>query len=124
MIKTVSTGQSQYLRVFTSTPNYVSAHNAGQAGAMRFNMNGQYLEVYDGYSWQNVTSQTDIALTEETIDILNWAREQKNKQKEMKEWALTHPTLQSALEDLDLAQEKAELVWLLCQEYEKVQSKK
>ena len=120
MIKTIITGSSQYIKVHNTPPTYVSPYtSAGSvAGAMRFNPNGQHLEVYDGNNWQNVTGHSEIGFTNEMIELLDWAKSEMNKQKEMKKWALTHPTLQSALADLQSAQDKANMVWLLCQEHE------
>jgi hypothetical protein len=82
-------------------------------------INNTDFEVFNGTGWQSLhSSYATVSLDQETQDLLQWAREQRNKQKELEEWAKTHPTLQASLEDLKLAQLKLDLVTILSREEE------
>lgn len=123
MIKNVSTYHNNYIRINTTSGAYISPYNTSASnisGAIRFNPHIQALEVYDGNVWQNITGSVDISFTDEMTELLNWAREQKNKQKEIEQWAKCHPTVQAALSDLKQAQERLDVVSILCREEEKV----
>jgi hypothetical protein len=84
-------------------------------------INNTDFEVFNGTSWMSLpSSYATVSLDQDTQDLLQWAREQRNKQKELEEWAKTHPTLQASLEDLKLAQLKLDLVTILCREEEQL----
>ena len=116
MIKTIASGNSQFLNVLTSSGVYISQHNAGISGAIRFNTTSQAFEVYDGSAWQNVMGHSTVNLTAEAESLLIWAREEKRKQEELEKWADKHPTIRAALEDLQLAQQRLDVVTILCRE--------
>jgi hypothetical protein len=122
MIKNVSSSHNNYIKVTCTAgayiPPYTSSPNV--SGAMRYNPHNQALEVYDGMVWQNITGSVDISFTDEMTELLNWAREQMNKQKEIEQWAKRHPTVQAALEDLQLAQQRLNVVTILCKEEDQV----
>ena len=96
---------------------YVSANiNNPMQGMLR--INNTELEVFNGSNWQRISSSyATVSLDAETQDLLEWAREQRNKQKEMEQWAKTHPTVQTLLEDLKLAQSRLDVSIALCQDY-------
>ena len=116
MIKTIASGNSQFLNVSTSPGVYISQHNAGISGAIRFNTTSQTFEVYDGNAWQNVMGHGTVNLTAEAESLLMWAREEKRKQEELEQWASKHPTLQAALDAVKLAQEQLDILSILCKE--------
>lgn len=122
MIKTIATNHNSYIKISNSQGQYISPYTTtgSVAGAMRFNPNSQTLEVYDGNAWQNVTGHTDISFTDEMIELLNWARDQKNKQKEIERWAKEHTTVAAAWQAAKTAQDQLEVVMVLCREEEKV----
>ena len=122
MIKNIH-ARGRYMQVMGgSASTYVNASYGAQGvGNLRFNTSSQCLEVYDGTTWTilNLPDAT-VGLNDEAESLLDWAKEKKQKEKEYKEWALKHPMLQSALKDLHGAQERLEVIAILCQQEEKL----
>lgn len=110
MIKGISGGR--YITVTggqSSTP-YISPGAVG-AGMVRYNSNMNCLEISDGNSWQQLhTSYSQVELDHEAQTLLDWAREERNKQLERTKLIKDNPALQKALEAIQRAEANFDLI--------------
>lgn len=119
MIKGIS-GTGKYISVVGGSPtgHYISPGAVG-AGMMRYNPNMSAIEVNDGNSWQQLsTSYATVQMTPEAEGLLDWAREQRNKQYEYERLAKDHPAVQNAIDAIKRAEQQLELIAKLSIEYE------
>ena len=81
----------------TSFP-YVPQNSSNPIQGM-LRMNGQDIQVFDGSSWINVGSSfSTVELNGETQAILQWAREERDKQAKRQQLIKDNPALQKAME--------------------------
>jgi hypothetical protein len=84
---------------------------------------GTDLQVFDGNSWVNMqSSYSTIELTPDVVELLEWARQKKEAEFEMKRLSETHPAIKLAVENLKKAQEQLEITTILSKEHEKTTS--
>jgi hypothetical protein len=108
---------SEYLRV-TLNPN--STYINGQSGLhgvgnVRYNTTNQNLEVYDGKSWIMINmGVARVGLDSEAVDLLNWAKKQKEQQEKLERLAKDNVTIQDAINQLHKAEERITIVAALC----------
>lgn len=119
MIKGI-TSNGRYIQVSgggTSWP-YVNQYSGSlNVGQLRYNPSSQNMEVYDGNNWQIITaSYATVQLNGEAESLLDWAREQRNKQWEMESLAKDHPAVKNAIEAVNRAKEQLDLVYKLSKE--------
>lgn len=119
MIKGI-TQSGKYVTVSGGMPSnpYISPGSAG-VGMVRYNPNMNVMEVNDGVSWKEIgNSFASVGLTSEAESLLDWARDQRNKQWEYESMAKDHPAVQNALASLERAKEQLDLVYKLSKDYE------
>lgn len=81
---------------------------------------GTDLQVFDGSSWANMqSSYSTIELTQDVVELLEWARQKKEAEFEMKRLSETHPAIKLAVENLKKAQDQLEITTILSKEHEK-----
>ena len=91
----------------TSMP-YVNMSTGGNnsnpmQGMMR--INGTEIQVFDGNIWVNVASSyATVELNADTQSILQWAREQRDKQYKREQLIKENPALQKAMEAIERAE--------------------
>lgn len=109
MIKSITPG-SQFITVHHSGPtNYVN--NSGPAaGMMRYNVNTQDLEVFDGRSWVVMTSYATVDLPQRVKDILEWAEQQMLADRKLQALAEEHPAVKAAVAKFNEAQEQLKII--------------
>ena len=89
-----------------STSMYYSNHNSGQSsgpqsfsGQVRYNLSNQCMEVFDGNMWQMVGSSfASIGLTQEAEELLDWAKQKRQEEVNLKMRMEEHPGLKDAYE--------------------------
>lgn len=120
MIKTIQTGA--YLNVSHYGGMYIDSYSSGVQqggiGQMRFNPSSQTIEVWDGNGWKNIMGHADIQLNNEAIEILNWARQERDRQLRYAELAKTNITIADALESVKDAELRLRELAILCEEGE------
>lgn len=94
---------------FIQEPN-INTVPTSQPHSFRFNGVNQSLEMWTGYQWQPITPSVSIDLPYDTIQVLEWAKEQMNKQQRLQELAQSHPTIAHALAEVDKAEQELELL--------------
>lgn len=103
MIKGINSS-GRYINVsggISSNP-YISPGSAG-AGMLRWNPNMNQMEVNDGNSWQTLSnSYATIELNAEAESLLDWARQKRNEELQLKAMLEKYPALQKAKDNFDL----------------------
>lgn len=86
------------------------------SGQLRYNGQTQNFEVYDGYGWTIIyNSMPHIKLSTEVNELLQWAKQKRDQENKIKELALSNSTIADAKKNLDMAQEKLDVILALCQ---------
>lgn len=110
MIKGILAGK--YLQVSGGTPSntYISPGAVG-SGQMRYNGNMNCIEVNDGNSWIRMdTSFAQIQLDPEAESLLNWAQQERNKQRLREKRIQENPALKKAYEAILRAEENYDIL--------------
>ena len=85
---------SPYITVSQGYKMPITVYSTAPAGQVRFDGTHQCLQVYDGTTWHNLPTPTDlITVSAECQEILDWARKQKTKQQELETLMEKHPGL-------------------------------
>ena len=90
----------------TSLP-YVNMSSGPSGNPMQgmMRINGNDLQVFDGTSWINLqSSYATVELNGETQSLLQWAREERDKQSKRQQLIKDNPALQKALENIERAE--------------------
>lgn len=72
------------------------------------------MEVWDGASWINVSASSDVSLTHDTIELLEWARKERDKQLRYEAMAKNNVTIADALESVKDAELRLRELAILC----------
>ena len=99
MIKSVISGSS-YIQV-SGGQSPVPYINSGiqSAGMMRYNTSSQNVEVYDGTGWQQLDGgYVTVGLNGEAESLLDWARQERDRQAKRDQMIKDNPALQKAWE--------------------------
>ena len=106
---TVSAGNTALPYIGPNTSNPMT-------GMMR--INGTEIEVFNGSNWlQLSTSYATVGLDQDVLDIVQWARKQRDKELEYKLLAKDHPAVQHAIDAIKRAEEQLELIVNLSKEH-------
>ena len=88
--------------------------NSPSAGLMRYNGNGNNVEVYDGTTWHIMySSQVHISLDNDTYDLLSWARKKRDEERELERQAAENPTIKDLANKVKLYQDQIKMVQTL-----------
>lgn len=118
MIKGINSS-SRYLTVTGGTPSnpYISPGSVG-AGMMRYNPNMNCIEVNDGNSWKTLEmSYASVELNADAESLLQWAREQRDKQWARESKMQSNPALKRAYEAIIRAEENFDLLESIAGDY-------
>lgn len=107
-------GDGHYISAVT-TYGYSYIDEVGEkAGMLRLNPATQIIEVNDGVSWVPLNEQvTHISITPRTKEILEWAEEKMAEEKLLGSYALSHPAIDAALNNLREAQTQLQVTMIL-----------
>jgi hypothetical protein len=118
MIKGINSS-GKYLTVTggTSSNPYISPGSVG-AGMMRYNPNMNCIEVNDGNSWKTLEmSYATVDLNADAESLLQWAREQRDKQWVRESKMKSNPALKKAYEAILRAEENYDLLESIAGDY-------
>lgn len=122
MIKSIYS-TSPFITVAGGTPQstYIGHSNGPGVGNMRYNPNGNNIEVFDGSSWVIMySSSTTIDLSGEAISLLEWARKKRNEELERERLAENNPTIRDLMAQIKQKEEQLSIVLTLIKEEVKV----
>lgn len=89
---------------------YVPTNSSNPIQGM-LRINNQDLQVFDGSTWMNVSmSYPTVELTGEVQSIIQWARDERNRQLERTRLVKDNPALQKALEAIERAEANFDLL--------------
>lgn len=111
MIRNISSS-GRYVQVVGGNTN-VPYINSGQqsAGMLRYNTSSQNVEVYDGSSWQQLDSgYVSVGLSGEAESLLDWARQERNRQAMREQLIKDNPALQKAWEAVKRAEDNFDIL--------------
>ena len=114
MIKTLRSN-SPYLSVTSHSP-VIYNNGMPNAGTVHYNTQTQCLQVFDGTTWHNLSSDSQIELTGIATEVITWAERKMHEERRLKELAATNPTLKDAIEALQRAEEQVRIVATLVQQ--------
>lgn len=104
MIKGITGGKYVTVQGGSSSDPYISPGSAG-AGMMRWNPNMNCIEVNDGSMWKQLgMSYATVALDPEAESILNWARQERDRQRLREKRIQENPALKKAYEAIQRAE--------------------
>jgi hypothetical protein len=90
-------------------------------GMMR--INGTEMEVFNGSSWQILsTSYATVGLDQDVLDIVQWARKQRDQESKWYKLASSNEAVRIALDQLEQAKTRVELTAILARDYEQTTS--
>ena len=113
MIKGI-TSNSAWLTVQNgSTSNYINNYTGAQGvGNMRFNTTNQNMEVFDGNNWQQLNmAYASVDLNSEAQQLLEWARNERNRKWAIEAKMKNNPALRKAYEAIQRAEENFDLIY-------------
>lgn len=106
MIKGINP-QGKYITVVNgSSSNYINNYSGAQGvGNVRYNTTNQNMEVFDGNSWQMLNMNfASVGLNNEAESLLDWARQERDRQYKRDQLIKDNPALQKAWEAIERAE--------------------
>ena len=99
------------------SPYFNVNSSAMSVGSTRYDTNRHIFQVYDGMNWVDIPpAYPVISLNSEAEELLDWAKEQRNRQRELEKLAKEKPAIQSALDIVDKAKAQLEVTIILSKE--------
>lgn len=93
----------------TSMPYINQNHTNPSQGMLR--IYGSDMQVFDGNNWMTLsTSYATVELNGDTQSVLQWAREQRDKQSKREQLIKDNPALQKAMEAIEKAEANFDLL--------------
>ena len=83
------------------SPPYISP-GSQSAGMIRYNTSSQTTEVYDGNTWLTMSSSPSVALSNDTLEVLDWARKKMLEEQNLYKLMEQHPGLKDAYEKFEI----------------------
>lgn len=94
---------------YVNMSNNYNGNGNPMQGMMR--INGTDIQVFDGSTWMNLASSyATVELDASTQSILQWARDQRDKQFKREQLMKTNPALQKAMEAIERAEANFDLL--------------
>jgi len=118
MIKNI-TSNSSLLNVscYQGNTPYISP-GAQSAGMLRYNTNMNYLEVYDGVSWQQFGGgNATIDVAPHVQAAIAWVQCKMAEEAEMKAMAAKHASVAHALANVEQAKKELDLIFQLAKDH-------
>lgn len=113
MIKGITAG-SRFLTVTGGQPvtNYVNNYSGSQGvGNMRYNTSTQNMEVFDGNAWIMLSmSYATVQMSHEAETLLDWAKEERDRQLRRQSLVKNNPALQKAFDAIKRAETNFDLL--------------
>ena len=110
MIKGIMSGNGVNVQGGSVSFPYINTNSNNPVQGM-IRLNGQDLQVFDGTAWIALTtSYATVELTSEVQSIIQWARDERNKQLERTRLVKNNPALQKALDAIERAEANFDLI--------------
>lgn len=113
MIKGITGGMGVVVSGGNTSLPYVNMSSGTNSNPMQgmMRISGSDLQVFDGSTWMNLgSSYATVELNGDTQSILQWAREQRDKQFKREQLIKDNPALGKALEAIQRAEANFDLI--------------
>jgi len=119
MIKNITAGPGLTMSGGTASYQYITP-NANNPLTGMIRVNNSDLQVFDGSMWQNLAASypTTVGLDQDTQDLLQWARTQRQLEQNRATLVKNNPALQKAYEAVLRAEENFDLLATIAGEEE------
>lgn len=110
MIKGIMSGNGINVQGGTVSYPYVPMNSSNPIQGM-LRLNGQDMQVFDGTTWINLAaSYTTVELNSEILSVIQWARDERNKQLARSTLVRNNPALGKALEAIERAEANFDMI--------------
>lgn len=110
MIKGLMGGQGLVVNGGTTSMPYINQGGSNPMQGM-IRISGSDMQVFDGNIWQTLhTSYATVELNGDTQSIIQWAREQRDKQFKREQLIKENPALAKAMEAIHRAEANFDLI--------------
>ena len=106
----------KYLQVTGVSKPYIYANSGMPNGAVMYDINTQKYKVNNGSSWVDCESYANITLSMEAHRALDWVSRQMRAEEEARTLAEKYVTVQDALDNLAVAQERLDIAIALAKD--------
>ena len=116
MIKGLQGGAGISVAGGNTTVPYVGLRSDHQANPLQgmMRISGSDLQVFDGVTWVTMSSSyATVTLDNDTLEILQWARNAMQEDKELDRLAKEHPAVNAALKNMRRAQKQLKTTIIL-----------
>lgn len=115
MIKSIAGGQGiSVTNTGISWPFFQTYNNNPLTGTVRYDGQTQNLMVYDGISWHVLTTPYPlIELSPDVHELLQWAKQKRDQEYNLRELVNKYPTLEDAKKQLDKAKEQFQILAIM-----------
>lgn len=89
-----------------TNPSNPAIYNNGMqsAGMLRYNTSINNVEVYDGSSWQVLSYDAGVGLSQDADQAITWARQKMQEERLLKEKLEKYPALKDAYEKFKIVE--------------------
>ena len=102
--------------ITTDMPNNASPGEVWYSGV------SNSLEIYDGCTWQPITSDGSIGINSESEEALEWAIEKMKEERALEELAKTNHAVRIALDNVNKAKKQLTVTAILARKHEQTTS--
>ncbi len=88
--------------------------NAGTPSAGMLRYHNQQVQVYDGTSWLTMSSTASVGLSAEAEEIIAWARDKMQEEREARTMAEQYPAVADALNAVWESEQQLKTIVALC----------
>lgn len=107
----------KYLQVSSTGKTYIHPQGSiGLVGAVMYDANTQKYKINNGSSWVDCESYANLTLSMEAHRALDWVVQKMQDEQAVKELAKKYVTVQDALDNLAVAQERLHITIALAKD--------
>jgi hypothetical protein len=105
----------------TASNNYITPSGSNPVGDpvhgdLQYNTVTQQLQAFDGNSWREIYTTVSVGLTNQTTEVLDWARKKMEEETRFREACVTSPAVADAYAAYQEAADKLKVILSLTQE--------
>lgn len=114
MIKSIGTGNSQWLNINSPSPALIYGNMSnGVDGQLRFNASTQQYEVFNSGVWTQIGMYATVDPSQKMLEILQWAESKMHMEREVMELVAKNPTVADSYNNFKEAEAKLKTVMAL-----------
>lgn len=83
---------------YINNNNSMNQYSGVSAGQLRFNLQSQCIEVFDGMTWNSITTTATVDLSMSANEAINWVRAKMEEERTLKLKMEKYPALKDAYE--------------------------